>query len=204
MSTPSQAPTDGYEFDVFLSYRRSGSGNACQWVHNHFYPLLRDCLADQVGWESRIFIDFQVETGRDWPDLLADTLLRSKMLVAVWSPPYFRSSWCLAEWESMEAREQALGTRDGRSTGLVYPVVFSDSENFPPSARRRQSRDLKRFSNPFPDYRGSRDYDVLYRLMQDIATEIARILENAPSWTPNWPILRPAEPSLRSPALPVV
>jgi len=36
----------GYEFDVFVSYIRSG--NPYAWVSNHFLPRLRDCLADEL------------------------------------------------------------------------------------------------------------------------------------------------------------
>jgi hypothetical protein len=196
------ADSDSYEFDIFLSYRRSGHGNACQWVHNHFYPLLLDCLADQIGWEPKIFIDLAAETGSDWPSLLENALLRSKMLVAVWSPPYFRSGWCLAEWESMQARERVLklGQPD-RPNGLVYPIIFSDSENFPPSARRRQARDLKPWSNPFRAYQESRDYEGLYREMQNITAEIGQILARAPTWRPDWPIHRPDPPTSGSPDL---
>ena len=193
---------NGYEFDIFLSYRRSGRGNACQWVHNHFYPLLLDCLTDQVGWEPRIFIDLAAETGSDWPSLLEDALLRSKMLVAVWSPPYFRSAWCLAEWESMQARERALNLgQPSRPNGLIYPIIFSDSDNFPPAALRRQARDLKPWSNPFLAYRESHGYDALYREMQDIAIEIGQMLTRAPIWRPGWPIHRPDHPTAGSPGL---
>ena len=177
-----------YQYDVFLSYRRSGHGNAGQWVRNHFHPLLRDCLSDQVGWEPTIFFDLEVETGLRWPDLLADALRRSKMLVAVWSPPYFRSSWCLAEWQSMLAREQLLSGKV-----LIYPVVFSDSHTFPDAAKNRQSRDLKAWSNPFPAYQETRDYDRFYQEMQDVAAELGRMLAAVPAWQPDWPVHRPAE-----------
>lgn len=185
-----------YQYDVFLSYRRSGHGNAGQWVRNHFYPLLRDCLSDQLGWEPHIFFDLKAETGTHWPDLLADALRRSKMLVAVWSPPYFRSAWCLAEWQSMLAREQLLSGKV-----LIYPVIFSDSHTFPEAARIRQSRDLKEWSIPFPAYQESRAYDRFYQEMQDIAAELGRMLTTAPAWQPDWPVQRPDEPPTPPPGL---
>ena len=108
---------DGYQFDVFVSYRRSGPGNAATWVRNYFHRMLEDCLADELG-RTAVFIDSEVETGAVWPPLLREALARSKILVAVWSPPYFHSPWCLAEWRTMEARERALGG----TARLVYPV----------------------------------------------------------------------------------
>lgn len=181
-----------YRYDVFLSYRRSGPGNVGQWVRNHFHRLLVDCLSDQLDWEPKVFFDLEAETGSDWPSMLEQALLHSKMLVAVWSPPYFRSAWCLAEWESMRAREQVVAP--GRPAGLIYPVVFSDSRTFPPAARTRQARDLKAWNNPFPSFQESRDYDRFYHEMLDIADELGRMLARAPAWQAGWPVQRPAEP----------
>lgn len=188
-----------YRYDVFLSYRRSGYGNASQWVRNHFHPLLVNCLSDELDWEPRIFFDLEAETGSYWPSLLERALLHSKMLVAVWSPPYFRSAWCLAEWRSMLAREQ-LVTPD-EPDGLVYPVVFSDSTSFPQAAVDRQSRDLKAWSNPFPSFRQSHDYHHFHRAMVDIAAELGRKLHKAPEWQPDWPVCRPDKPSRSQPDL---
>lgn len=125
---------DGYRFDVFLSYRRSGPGNAGAWVRDHFHEMLKDCLADELG-SSEVFLDLEAETGVRWPSLLRDVLARSKVLVAVWSPPYFQSPWCLAEWRTMEARERALAGR----TRLVYPLRYSGGDNFSEDARERPS-----------------------------------------------------------------
>ncbi|AXX31228.1 hypothetical protein APASM_3863 [Actinosynnema pretiosum subsp. pretiosum] len=129
---------DGYQFDVFLSYRRSGQGNAAAWVRDHFHRMLVDCLADELG-RTEVFIDLEVETGVEWPSLLRDALARSKVLVAVWSPPYFHSPWCLAEWWTMEAGERALAG----TTRLVYPLRYSDGELFPEEAKLRQHFDVR-------------------------------------------------------------
>lgn len=189
---PACAPRDdGYSFDVFLSYRRSGRGSVAEWVHNHFHPLLVSCLADELPEEPRVFIDLEAETGCRWPSLLEETLLRSRLLVAVWSPPYFHSSWCLAEWLSMEAREQVVRSKPGRTPGLVYPVVYADSTHFPPAARERQARDMKAWSVPAAHYRESHDYHGLHREMRKLASEIAGILPRTPEWTPDWPVSRP-------------
>lgn len=137
----------GYEFDVFLSYRRSGQGNAGAWVRHHFHPLLVGCLADELDHEPTVFIDVGAETGAYWPGLLERRLQRSRVVVAVLSPRYFESAWCLAEWQTARAREEALGmaTALNPGTSVLYPVVFSDSDSFPEDARSRQARELKRW-----------------------------------------------------------
>jgi hypothetical protein len=173
---------DGYQFDVFLSYRRSGPGNAAAWVRHHFHRMLEDCLADELGLAA-VFIDLAVETGAVWPPLLRDALARSKVLVAVWSPPYFRSEWCLAEWRTMEARERELGG----TTRLVYPVRYSDGENFPDDAKQRQHFDARQVSNPYPAFTGSHRQADLFDTVQRIAAELAGMVTVVPPWQADWP-----------------
>ncbi|MGB3443140.1 MAG: toll/interleukin-1 receptor domain-containing protein [Actinophytocola sp.] len=173
---------DGYQFDVFLSYRRSGPGNAATWVREHFHRMLEDCLADELG-RTAVFLDLEVETGAVWPSLLRDALARSKVLVAVWSPPYFHSPWCLAEWRTMEAREQALGGM----TRLVYPMRYSDGDNFPDDAKQRQHFDVRGVSNPFPTFAGSHRQADLFDTVRVIAAEVAKTITAVPPWRADWP-----------------
>src|SRR5271157_4467432 len=96
-----------YMHDIFLSYtNRDPVG---PWVRNHFHRLLKSWLSNYWGQEPEIFIDRDLETGVRWPDALREHLLHSKLVVAVLSPPYFRSRWCLAEWQSMLNRQENLG-----------------------------------------------------------------------------------------------
>ncbi|WP_160169712.1 toll/interleukin-1 receptor domain-containing protein [Amycolatopsis rifamycinica] len=182
---------DGYHYDVFLSYRRSGPGNAARWVQQHFHRMLVDCLADQIG-QAAIFIDKSAETGVHWPTMLQQALARSKMLVAVWSPPYFASQWGLVELNTMVAREQAVGG----VTQLVYPLIYSDGETFPETARKRQGRPVHKVSNPFPSLEGSHRQADLYDETCAIAIELAGLLARVPAWRPNWPTCEvPAAPA---------
>src|SRR5882672_9309060 len=64
-SSPMIWPVAGYEFDVFLSYSRSG--NPHMWVRTHFHSLLKSCLEDQLPYEPAIFVDEELDTGVDWP-----------------------------------------------------------------------------------------------------------------------------------------
>src|SRR4051812_9238611 len=75
---------DGYEYEVFVSYRRNG--NVRDWVRNHLHPLLVRCLEDELPGRPRVFLDVEQEIGGDWPSTLVTALSRSKLLLAVWSP----------------------------------------------------------------------------------------------------------------------
>lgn len=178
-----------YEWDVFVSYPRDGQAGT--WVHNHFLPVLRECLNSVLPHQPRIFTDDELPTGGIWSDDLKRALLHSRLLVAVWTPPFFRSNWCMAEWESMLAREAALaGDRPPR--GLVYPVVFSDGDHFTPRAKQTQHRrDLNAFAYPYPAFRDSAAYLLFHDAMMDIAMEIEAHLRTIPAWCAGWPIVEP-------------
>jgi len=179
-----------YEYDIFLSYPRSGQVG--QWVHNHFLPVLRDCLDVQLAEVPRIFVDTAQPTGVEWPENIMEALLRSRLLVAVWTPPFFRSLWCTAEWASMLEREKLLAV-SGRKPhrGLVYPVVYSDGKYFDPRANVTQARDLTAYTYPYPGFRESAAFLKFHDVVMSIAEEIGRHLEEIPDWEPDWPIIKP-------------
>ncbi len=189
----------GYRFDLFLSYRRGGT--VPDWVHNHLHPLLLDCLADELSREPRIFLDSTMETGVHWPSGLEWALRRSRLLLPIWSPQYFTSPWCLAEWRTMLAREAAVGlATELRPHGLIYPLVFATWRNFPEEAKKRRHRDLKSWNIPYPQYRNTEDYIGLHREVRRIAEELASEVDRVPPWQPDWPVVlpttvvRPTEP----------
>lgn len=190
-----------YRYDVFLSYSRSGS--ALKWMNNHFYPKLLDCLVDQVAPAPSVFLDTSMHRALDWPLEIEDALRRSKILVAVLTPPYFESRWCMAEWRSMCARERMLGLASPTSPqGLIYPILYSDSDNFPDEARRRAWRDFKHLSTPEPVFQESRDWVHFHREVTDVAVDIVRLLKQVPSWRSNWPVERPDPVIIPPPKMP--
>ncbi len=176
-----------YEFDVFISYRRDG--NPYHWVRNHFYPRLKDCLADQLPTEPALFLDEDMEIGSVWPDRLEEALARTRILVPVFSPQYFRSRWCLAEWHSMAEREKVLGHR-----GLIYPVLFSDSDNFPSFARERSWRNLKPWNKPDLVFQQTIRWIDFVDEIEKVAIELSERISRVPKWEPDWPVQRPEPP----------
>lgn len=182
----------GYEYDVFLSYTRRGGGDV--WVREHFHRALKEWLGNEMADEPRIFVDWNQDPGLSWPDNLERALLRSKVMVAVFSPPYFRSEWCRAEWESMLARHEALGygTAD-HPRHLVLPVRFADGQHYPPEARAWQQRDFTPWNKPLPyeTYSRSKDYEHFYAAVQQLAVDVAKRIEEAPPWDPAWKAVRP-------------
>jgi len=93
--------SEDYTYGVFISYRHRG--HTAEWIKNHFYPMLEQRLPEcmPVDHDTKIFLDLKIETGSAWPDELRHALKMSRCILAVWSPDYFRSEWCLAEWHTL-------------------------------------------------------------------------------------------------------
>jgi hypothetical protein len=178
-----------YEYDVFISYQRTGA-NVPAWVRTHFYPRLSELLDDQLDRDAKIFFDENVRGGSNWPLELKTALQRTRILVAVCSPKYFLSEWCLAEWHSMAKREEMVSRAGAPS--LIYPVIFCDSQNFPKYAHERQMQNLREWNQPWPQFQDSIKYLDFHREVERIAEELTELIELAPAWRPDWPVDTPA------------
>ncbi|MFK3968889.1 toll/interleukin-1 receptor domain-containing protein [Ensifer adhaerens] len=186
-----------YVWDVFLSYPRSQQ--VLPWIERHFLPMFYGHLEGILPHKPQIFVDSAQPTGVQWPQHIQTALLRSRVMVAVWTPPYFRSAWCMAEWESMLEREAFLA-REGipHPDGLVYPLVFSDGKNFDPRAKKTQSRDLSKLNYHHECFRDSLKYLDFDDAVRTIAEEIEDRIIAAPEWNPHFPIVDPAGVSTQS------
>lgn len=180
-----------YTYDLFISYRREPP--VLDWVKNHFHPLLEQWLPNYTPGRRRpkIFIDWKIETGSAWPLALEQALRMSRCLVSVWSPEYFRSRWCVAEWKTMQRRETLCRLKSSRnSAGLVYPVVFADGEFFPRGALSTQHKDMRAWNSPYPVFRETANYINFDQEVQNVCQELARMIQRAPGWK-RWPVVRP-------------
>jgi len=188
----------GYEFDVFISYSRHGSG--AKWLMNHFYPKIQDCLADQIAPMPRVFVDKSMPRGVHWPSQLQKALRHSKIMIALLTPLYFQSRWCMAEWHNMKAREQmlGLGTLD-RPHGLIIPILYSDSENFPEEGRHLSWWNFKDLSTPEPVFQESRDYVRFHQEVTNLAKDLVELIQQVPPWRDDWPVVEPPDPVIMPP-----
>ena len=179
-----------YLHDIFLSYSRKEP--VLRWVR-FFKPLLEEWLAQAMPAEPKIFRDEEsLETGTTWPLGLQQALHRSKVVVAILSPSYFRSPWCCAEWASIRQREAQLGLRTQAATrGLIYPVCFFDGDCFPPDAKDIQHKDLSTWSRASSAFRRREAYDDFESVVQGVALELAALLATIPAWREDFPILLP-------------
>ena len=190
-----------YEYDVFLSYTRSGG--AGEWVRNHFFDTLHDCLNNAMPREPRIFVDWAQETGIVWPDNLAHSLNRSRVMVAILSPPYFRSTWCLAEWSTMWQRQRSLGLGTGANPrSLIHCVQYADGDHYSEEARTLTLHDFRPWNIPRAVFAESVAYVNFFTEVRRFAESLAPQLERVPPHQEGWPILRPSAPRHIAASLP--
>jgi len=187
---------------VYISYRREGL-DVPAWVRTHFYPRLSELLDNNVDYEVKVFLDEKVTVGGRWPLELRNALQRTRILVPVCSPKYFSDEWCLAEWHSMARREEIVGTAcPERPPSLIYPVIFSDSRNFPSFAHERRMRSFTTWNQPYPQYQDSLEYLEFHREMARMVEELVDVIEQAPRWQPDWPVETPVPDPLPPSKLP--
>lgn len=181
----------GYEYDVFISYRSEPPVG--EWVRRHFAPLLGQWLNESCTRPVRIYVDrLDLVPGSEWPVELRDALSRSRFLVPVLSPSYFRSEWCLAELATMQARERHLGHR--RTSGspfLIFPVKFNDGKHFADSVKGITTVDLSDWNQPSEAFAQTPAYVDLTKAIERFAEGVADRLDSAPEWDPDWPVETP-------------
>lgn len=174
---------DGYKYDVFISYRRSELWP--EWVENTFMPLFKHYLdLDRPG--AKIFVDYEMETGNSWPIKLSEGLSHSKVLVGLWTKPYFVSEWCLAELALMYAREKECGfNTSSNSQRLIIPASLHDGGEFPDDARMIQQKQLQEYSHVWLAD-GSQKKEDLSTTICGWVHDIIKPIEEAPSYNADW------------------
>jgi hypothetical protein len=115
-----------YRYDVFLSYPRLPM--VVDWLDRFFEPLFRQWLHEELLARPThlndplpLFRDStEIRAGERWPRILREAARDSRCAVAILTPSYRRSDYCLAEWETFRRRGKEF-QRD-----LLVPIRFHD------------------------------------------------------------------------------
>lgn len=173
-----------YEWDVFLSYRRSGI--AGPWVQGILAPALRQWLPQFAG-SARVFLDVDhgITAGQDWRTALGGALARTRVLVPVLEAEFFRSDWCVAEFATAMARRALTGV------DLVVPVRLADGDFWSMEAKALQHEDFEPWNTLRRPSAAPKGYhEAVKRLCRSISGRLAQ----APPWDPAWPVHTPPAP----------
>jgi hypothetical protein len=173
-----------YEFDVFLSYSRYEEWPA--WIKEHFMPLFQHWLGEELSRGPKIFVDYNMHQGVSWPHELARALSRSKVLVALWTPTYFSSTWCTSELACMYAREEQHRLKTTQyPCVLIIPATLHDGDRFPAKAAAIQMLDLKDCAN-VRMVKKSMTAAALSKKICLWAPTIAQAIRDAPPFDHSW------------------
>ena len=173
-----------YKYDVFFSYRRKRS--TLVWTRR-VYGLLNHWLQEEIpDRDVRIFVDEDdIDPGERWPEKLRDALRHSRCMVCVWTPSYFRSDWCVSEWQSFREREKRLSMV---SHGLIAPMRYHDGEHFPKDARDVQWTDVQPYALIQPAFWNTQGAVDLEIVLKGFAHSVAKIIGTAPPFAADWPV----------------
>lgn len=194
---PRPAAKGRYQYDVFVSYKREPAG------HQLITPWL-DKVLDRIefglrqhvgGKRVRMFIDRTEITGGDqWADKIRKALRTAKCLLPIWSPEYFRSDWCMIEWQSFVSREQLLKDNGHAACKLIVPIKVFDGQWFPKETKGIQQLDLSPYTATTEGFWETRRADELdQKLFNEVAPTLAKAVLGAPRFDPGWQVA-PAKP----------
>jgi hypothetical protein len=184
-------PISDYKYDVFFSYRRDKLVQG--WI-TEVVSRLRFWLTQELSVpEATLFCDQDsIEVGDRWPESLRSALASSRCMVAIWSPSYFQSAWCVSEWRSFLAREKQLSLS---AHGLIAPVRYHDGEHFPVEASQVQWADFSEYTSTIAAFWNTSRAVEFEDRIKEFAGSVAALVRKAPAFRTDWPIVD-AQPSL--------
>ena len=192
---------DDYRWDLFISYRRRGPAE--RWVQRLLYEEIVNWLPGEMSRDPAIFIDTSaISVGTQWSPELEAAIRTSRCMLCVWSPEYFRSSWCKAEWESMVAREDEEAATRGARPRIIYPLLFQDGDHLPQDARAAQWRDMKAWSSMHPELLRTARGQAFTEEVQRICQELSAMIAAAPPFRADFPFKAPTPAPVPPVALP--
>lgn len=176
-----------YEFDIFLSYKRGQQHGT--WVNEILWPLLAPYIEDAVGGRDiRIFKDDrEILSGSEWEKSIMKSLLNSRIMVAVLSPKYFNSEWCIREFQMFHYRQIRLGYMSEENTnGLIVPIKLNDGDYFPICVGKIQSLDCRNYFKTGEGFTKTTQYADLQDKLNAWSHDVAHAIKNSPEWSEEW------------------
>lgn len=182
-----------YEYDVFVSYRRQEPIKT--WVNQYFVPELKNWLVANLGYEKVFLDEKDIESGESFEPSLEYALRRSRVMVPVWAPGYFYSSWCIAELQTMFARERANGYRTANDPRvLIAPIRFSDGNSFPRALVGEINHvDFYPYAFTAPGWNQTARYVTFQEAVRDLASRLVAMFNDAPKWDERLAIVSPKD-----------
>jgi hypothetical protein len=186
-----------YKYDIFLSVKWAKTFD--EWVTETFLPLFESyvrqeifaqCGREPVGSRSGddppsgiFYYKKSLAPGDPWPNDLDEAIRTSRIAVALCSPEYFYSKWCLTEFHSFLERARKNQAR------VLVPVTIYDGKTFPSEVQNIQESDLANFVIVGPGFKETKSYVKFQKALQMLSNTVGRLVCNAPQFA-EWPVVR--------------
>lgn len=177
----------GYQYDVFISYRRKEIPK--RWLEEMFLPLFRDYLEESLGGRKvKIFRDEDgIEGGANWSNKIKLALAKSRCMVPILIPSYFHSDWCTKEIAVLYHRQKSLGFNTlTNPNGLIIPLKIRDGIFFPENIKELQILDCNDFYRVGSGVEGTELYIKFQDKLLTWIENVAEAIRNAPEWDRDW------------------
>ena len=184
-----------YKHDILVSVKWDPV--FAEWVREYFLPLLKTYLKQAVivecgrQFEGLFYYKEDIEPGEKWKSKLRHAIKESRCALALCSPEYFYSDYCLLEWHSFSLRGRLMGKN------LIIPAAIHDGQAFPDYAKDIQEAGFQDYVIIGPGFRKTTRYVDFQDDLKKFSTNIAKRIKAAPEFA-DWPLaeekhLKPAD-----------
>lgn len=158
----------------FISYSHSEENPEADRIVNAIHAVLSSELKFILKNASVCIDTKQLRPGSFFDKVLARSLCESTCMVMVFWPAYFdeQHTYCTREYKAMERLEAARLAKlpaENRGNGLVIPLVIRREKDLPEEVKRRQHRNLEKFTS---GYRKLENHPEFKIQMREIANYI--------------------------------
>ena len=173
------------EFDLFISYAHTDDRGAHAGKVTALVEAIKADYLAVTGTPLRAFFDTDEIRSMDaWEARILTGLRQSKMMVAILSPSYFASAYCLKEWEIYVETELALAL-PGEGITPIYVVRHPAFETDPVEEQLRhwikdlRSRQYIEWLPFWPEGAAALERQDVRRKLADLPGQIADRLHRA-------------------------
>lgn len=179
-----------YDTDVFISYahidnvplKKDESG----WI-TIFHRALESRLTQLMGEKPKIWRDPKLQGNDEFAEEIVSKLHKAKILLAIISPRYLKSQWCMKELQGfIKAAESSGGLHDDNKSRIFKIVkTYVPYEEHPDEIRGLLGFEFFHFDEldekcrpyEFMPKEGSRYYNEFWEKLDDVAWELHKFIK---------------------------
>jgi hypothetical protein len=179
-----------YAHDIFLSVKSDATFG--EWVSTIFIPLFETYITQEIFAACKrkpdgiFYYKKSLKAGDPWPADLRQAITESRIAVALCSPEYFYSEWCLTEFHTFWERGKSKKAR------VLVPASIYDGEAFPSDVKGNlQFEDFSEFVIVGEGFKLTKKYSDFQDVLKQFAKRVAELVAKAPTFE-TWPVVEKA------------